>query len=222
MPGIEAELLAADPRQRPREHFADRRPDRDQDVRRRPRRAARTRRERCSTRSRPVPGRRARLRRSRRASVPQLQIEIDRARAARYGLNVADIEDVIETALGGRAATRSGKARSSFSVVVRLREDERRLDAAARDPAARRARRLAVPLAQVADVQTAGGSMNISRENGGRVTAIGVFIPAATWAAWSQEMQQRVAAEGASCRPATRSRGAGEFENQQRAMARLS
>ena len=38
-------------------------------------------------------------------AVPQLQIEIDRERAARYGLNVADIEDVIETALGGRPAT---------------------------------------------------------------------------------------------------------------------
>ena len=37
--------------------------------------------------------------------VPQLQIEIDRARAARYGLNVADVEDVIETALGGKTAT---------------------------------------------------------------------------------------------------------------------
>ena len=37
--------------------------------------------------------------------MPQLQIEIDRSRAARYGLNVADVEDVIETALGGKTAT---------------------------------------------------------------------------------------------------------------------
>ena len=35
--------------------------------------------------------------------LPQILIEIDRAAAARYGLNVADIEDVIETALGGAA-----------------------------------------------------------------------------------------------------------------------
>jgi len=41
----------------------------------------------------------------RAGEVPQLQIEIDRGGAARYGLNVADIEDVIETALGGRVAT---------------------------------------------------------------------------------------------------------------------
>src|SRR5262252_3235704 len=37
--------------------------------------------------------------------IPQLQIEVDRPRAARYGLNVADVEDVIDTALGGRVAT---------------------------------------------------------------------------------------------------------------------
>jgi cobalt-zinc-cadmium resistance protein CzcA len=41
----------------------------------------------------------------RRPRVPQLRIEVDRDRAAKYGLNIADIEDVIETALGGHAAT---------------------------------------------------------------------------------------------------------------------
>src|SRR5439155_815191 len=41
----------------------------------------------------------------RAGQVPQLQIEIDRARSARYGLNVADVEDVIETALGRRPAS---------------------------------------------------------------------------------------------------------------------
>ena len=45
--------------------------------------------------------------------LPQTLIEIDRAQAARYGLNVADIEDVIETVLGGKAATSSGRARSA-------------------------------------------------------------------------------------------------------------
>ena len=39
----------------------------------------------------------------RAGQVPQLQIEVDRAKCARYGLNVADIQDVIETALGGKA-----------------------------------------------------------------------------------------------------------------------
>ena len=41
----------------------------------------------------------------RAGEIPQLQIAIDRDRAARYGLNVADVQDVIETGLGGTAAT---------------------------------------------------------------------------------------------------------------------
>jgi heavy metal efflux system protein len=55
--------------------------------------------------------------------VPQLQIEIDRARAARYGLNVADVEDVIETALGGKTATELWEGERRFHVVVRLCPD---------------------------------------------------------------------------------------------------
>src|SRR3954465_1530585 len=57
--------------------------------------------------------------------VPQLQIEIDRPRAARYGLNVADVEDVIETALGGRTATELWEGERRFPVIVRLGEEER-------------------------------------------------------------------------------------------------
>ena len=58
--------------------------------------------------------------------MPQLQIEIDRARAARYGLNVADVEDVIETELGGKTATELWEGERQFGVVVRLGEEERR------------------------------------------------------------------------------------------------
>ena len=49
--------------------------------------------------------------------VPQLQIEIDRGRAARYGLNVADVEDVIETALGGKTATELWEGERRFYVM---------------------------------------------------------------------------------------------------------
>ncbi|PYR03239.1 MAG: CusA/CzcA family heavy metal efflux RND transporter, partial [Acidobacteria bacterium] len=61
----------------------------------------------------------------RAGQVPQLRIAIDRGRAARYGLNVADVEDVIETALGGRTATQLWEGERRFNVVVRLGEEER-------------------------------------------------------------------------------------------------
>src|SRR5262249_4788834 len=46
--------------------------------------------------------------------VPQLQIEVDRAKCARYGLNVADIQDVIETTLGGKEATELWEGEKRF------------------------------------------------------------------------------------------------------------
>src|SRR5262249_15949961 len=58
----------------------------------------------------------------RQGELPQVLVEIDRARAARYGLNVADLQDVIEMALGGKAATQIWEGERRFAVAVRLPE----------------------------------------------------------------------------------------------------
>ncbi len=57
--------------------------------------------------------------------LPQILIQIDRSAAARYGLNVGDIEDVIETALGGATATQLWEGEQRFGVVLRLKDAER-------------------------------------------------------------------------------------------------
>jgi cobalt-zinc-cadmium resistance protein CzcA len=57
--------------------------------------------------------------------LPQLVIDIDRERAARYGLNVSDIQDVIEAALAGKAATQIWEGERKFAVAVRLPEEDR-------------------------------------------------------------------------------------------------
>src|SRR5204863_2231376 len=64
----------------------------------------------------------------RAGEVPQLQIEVDRAKCARYGLNVADIQDVIEMALGGKDATEVWEGDRRFAVAVRLKEEQRGID----------------------------------------------------------------------------------------------
>src|SRR5438034_1832071 len=107
--------------------------------------------------------------------VPQLQIEVDRAKCARYGLNVADIQDVIEIALGGKEATEVWEGDRRFGVAVRLKEEERGIDAIKRilvdTPAGPR-----IPLDALASVSAKQGSLNISRELRTRVMAVGVFI----------------------------------------------
>jgi len=63
----------------------------------------------------------------RAGQVPQARLDIDRARAARYGLNVADVEDQIEIGLGGKAATELWEGERHFSVVPRLGPNDRQL-----------------------------------------------------------------------------------------------
>jgi cobalt-zinc-cadmium resistance protein CzcA len=156
----------------------------------------------------------------RQGELPQELIEIDRAQAARYGLNIGDIQDVIETALGGREAIRIWEGERKFGVVVRLREDQRSLTQL-RDILLTTQSGAFIPLAQVASFKTIGGSMNISRENGGRVIAIGVFIEGRDMGSVVADMQARVAQKVKLPAGYTMS-WSGEFENQERAMKRLS
>jgi cobalt-zinc-cadmium resistance protein CzcA len=152
--------------------------------------------------------------------LPQIQVRVDRARAARYGLNVADVQDVIESALGGKAVTQVWEGEQRFDVAVRLEEEERKLTRM-QDLLIATPNGAYVPLSEVASFRTVGGLMNIARENGKRVFAIGVFISGRDMGGVVSEMQERVGAnvklpEGVSIT------WSGEFENQERAMARLA
>ena len=156
----------------------------------------------------------------RAGQVPQLQITVDRQRAARYGLNVADIQDTIETALGGREATEIWEGEQRFGVVVRLPAEARADADTVRQIRVDTADGAHIRLADVADIGVRQGAMNISRESGSRVMAIGVFIRGRDMGSAVEEMQHRVAS-GVHLAPGARLVWGGEFENQQRAMARL-
>ena len=156
----------------------------------------------------------------RQGELPQTLIEIDRAQAARYGLNVADIEDVIETVLGGKVATSVWEGEKRFGVVVRLKENQRALDALP-NILVTTPNGVYLPLSQVARIRTIGGSMNISRENGGRVIAIGVFIRDRDMGSVVADMKARVA-KSVKLPEGYYMSWSGEFENQERAMARLA
>lgn len=155
----------------------------------------------------------------RAGQVPQALIEIDRDRAARYGLNVGDIEDVIEVGLAGKAATELWEGEKHFSVVARLPEDERSLSNL-KKVLVDTPNGLHIPLEQVAEFKETSGNMNISRENGARLSAISVFIKGRDMGSVVADMQDRMAKI-----PLPHGwfvSWSGEFENQQRAMKRLS
>ena len=156
----------------------------------------------------------------RQGELLQELIQIDRGQAARYGLNIVDIQDVIETVLGGREATVIWEGEKKFSVVVRVPSNQRSLTQL-RDILLTAPNGTIIPLAQVASFKTVGGAMNISRENGGRVMAIGVFIEGRDMGSVVADMQERVAKKVKLPEGYTMA-WSGEFENQERAMKRLS
>src|SRR5262249_689307 len=123
--------------------------------------------------------------------VPQLQIEVNRAKCARYGLNVGDVQDVVEIALGGKAATEVWEGEKKFSVAVRLKEEQGQMENMRNilidTPDGQR-----IPLDQLATISVRDGAMNISREFGTRVMAIGVFIENRDMGSLVAEMQDRV------------------------------
>jgi cobalt-zinc-cadmium resistance protein CzcA len=97
----------------------------------------------------------------RAGELPQLHIEIDRQNTARYGLNVADIQDLIEIALGGKAATEIWEGEKRFGVVVRLREEDRRDLSPIENILVDTPGGLCIPLKQVANLSIKSGSLNI-------------------------------------------------------------
>ena len=167
----------------------------------------------------PVPGV-ARAFVDRAGRIPQLLIDIDRARAARYGLNVADVQDVIETALGGRLATQIWEGEKRFGVVVRLKESERNDINAIKNLLLDAPNGSQVPLNQVANISVREGVLNISREGGRSTAAIGVFIKNRDMGSLVKEMQAEVKKK-VKLPPGYSITWGGEFENQERAMSRL-
>jgi len=155
----------------------------------------------------------------RAGDVPQSLIEINRERAARYGLNISDVQDVIETALGGKAATELWEGEKHFSVTVRLKEPQRRL-AELGNVLVDTPEGLHLPLHEIATFKVSSGAMNISRENGTRVKAIGVFIKGRDMGSVVTDMQAKV--DALQLPQGTLVTWSGEFENQERAMKRLA
>ena len=152
--------------------------------------------------------------------LPQLVIDIDRDRAARLGLNVQDIQDVVEAALGGKAATQLWEGERKFAVAVRLPESKRAIASLPQTL-------IPTPdggytqLGSVATIRETNGAMNIAREAGRRTMAIGIFIKGRDMGSVVKDMQTRVA-DNVKMPPGYTVGWSGEFENQERAMQRLS
>ena len=156
----------------------------------------------------------------RSGSLPQYVLDIDRTAAAQYGINIGDVQDLIETAMAGKATSELWEGEKHFSVVVRLKDSERALpnlpNLLIASPNGAQ-----IPLSQLVRFKSVSGAMNIARENGRRVVSIGVFIRDRDMGSVVKDMQARVQELG-DLGEGDEVTWSGEFENQERAMKRLS
>ena len=155
------------------------------------------------------------------ATVPQLQVELDRAALARYGITVGAAQDVIETALEGRVTTRLWVGERPVPVRLMLplidRQDPTRIGEI-QVPAAGGGR---VPLASLAKIGVVSGRAMIAREGGSRFLALKFNVEGRDMGSVVKDAMAAVARE---VKPPAGHYfvWGGEFENQARAMARLA
>lgn len=150
-----------------------------------------------------------------------LQIEIDRAKIARYGINVADINDVIETAIGGKEATKVYDGLKVFGLAVRFPESARNDVEPIKEILIPSPRGALIPLGQLAKVYVTEGPAQISREMGQRRIVIECNVTDRDIGSFVAEAQQKIDA-AVKLPPGYTITWGGQFENQQRAMKRFA
>ena len=103
---------------------------------------------------------------------PSLTIEINRAKIARYGLNVSDINGLIQTAIGGDVATQVVQGEKEFDLVVRLDREYRDNPEEIENIPVATPGGQQIPLKEFADIQVANGASFIYRENNSRYIGV--------------------------------------------------
>jgi cobalt-zinc-cadmium resistance protein CzcA len=167
-----------------------------------------------------IPGTRD-LRLDRVSGQPYLTINIDRTAIARYGINVADVHDVIETAIAGRQATEVFEGERRFAAVVRYPEAFRNSIEAIGNILFTSPNGAMVPLKSLAMIEVVDSAPVISRESGRRRIVIGSNVAGRDLGGYVAEAQARIAREVDLPEGYTLHWG-GQFENMERALGRLS
>jgi cobalt-zinc-cadmium resistance protein CzcA len=151
---------------------------------------------------------------------PNLDITIDRRRAARFAINVADIQDAVQTAVGGNAVSQVLQGEARYDVVVRYQEPYRKTqDAIARvrllSPTGER-----VSLAQLANVEVKDGAYDIYREGNRRYLAITFNVRGRDLGTTVEQAIKQIN-EKVKLPPGYTVDSSGEYESEKRAEARL-
>ncbi|GHC92934.1 resistance-nodulation-cell division (RND) divalent metal cation efflux transporter CzcA [Pseudorhodoferax aquiterrae] len=161
--------------------------------------------------------------------LPMLTVKIDRTKAARYGVNIGDVQDTIATAIGGRSAGTLFEGDRRFDIVVRLPENLRGdLESIRRLPitlpageqSGGSARVSFIPLSELATLELAPGPNQISREDGKRRIVVSTNVRGRDMGSFVQEASSAIQQQ-VTIPPGYWMTWGGQFENLQSATQRL-
>ena len=153
--------------------------------------------------------------------LPQLKISVDRDKVAYYGVNVADVADLIETAVGGKAVSQVFIGSKVYDVTCRFKEESRNTPEKIADLPLVTASGSRIPLSAVTDISTVLGASSISREMGRRHLTIRVNLRGKDLTTFLNEANSKIAHEVNYDHTAFSLKWDGQFENQKRAYSRL-
>ena len=158
--------------------------------------------------------------------LPELQIQLDELRMARYSVSKADAQAVIEMAIGGKAATKLYEGERTFDICVRFQKDYRDDEVKIGNILIPTMDKKYVPLKEIADITFITGPAFIYRDGSSRYVGVGFSVRDRDLGSAIAEAQKRVneiveTGRAPSLQSGNKIVWAGEFESQQRATRRL-
>lgn len=154
--------------------------------------------------------------------LPQLQIKVDREKVARYGLNMADVSDLIEVAVGGKAVSQVYTDGKVYDVTCRYKESSRDTPEKIGALTLTGIDGVKVPLSAISEIQTALGASTLTREMNRRHLTIRVNLRGRDLSSFLEEAEKKIASEVEFDHSLYHIQWDGQFENQKRAYKRLA
>jgi cobalt-zinc-cadmium resistance protein CzcA len=155
------------------------------------------------------------------AVLPQVAIEVDRVATARYGINVADVADLIRTGIGGDAVSQVFIGERRYDMTVRFPPEVRNSPEAIKDLVLTSSSGALVPLSQLANVHLQTGESMINREMNHRYLAVKLNYQDRDPASLVAEVDKRIADKVSFDHGRFHLAWGGQLEGQQRAEARF-
>lgn len=154
--------------------------------------------------------------------LPQLQIIADRDKIAQYGLNVADVADLIEVALGGKAISQIFIGNKVYDISCRYTEDSRDTPDKIGNLMLTSASGAKIPLSQVAEVKLSTGESTITREMNKRHLTVKLNLRGTDLSSFLKKAQDKIEKVIKYDHEKYQIKWGGQFENQNRAYSRLA